>query len=120
MSLTQRFTLLNAQTAAGATGAGKTQGAGDGPLFNFMYPQLAAAVQAEISGAPSACVINIMALLDGGTWDTLCVLDIAQGYISGEIQPISFPAPVLQVKANLATLTGGNAPAVSCYLTAIG
>src|SRR5712671_3271443 len=104
MSLTQRLKLLDNQSAAGASGTGNTRGAGDGPLFNLLYPQLAAAVQAEIFGAPTACVINIQARLDGATWDTIAVLDISQGYVSGKIQPLTFPAPVLEVKANLATL----------------
>lgn len=93
---------------------------GDGPVFNLEFPQLAAAVQAEIAGAPTQAVINLMALLDGGTWDTLCVLDTSQGYVSGEISPIAFPAPIRQVKGNIAALTGGTNPSVSLYFTATG
>lgn len=93
---------------------------GDGPVFNLEFPQLAAAVQAEISGAPTQAVINLMALLDGGTWDTLCVLDTSQGYVSGEISPIAFPAPIRQVKGNIATLIGGTNPSVSLYFAARG
>ena len=93
---------------------------GDGPVFNLEFPQLAAAVQAEISGAPAQAVINLMGLLDGGTWDTLCVLDVSQGYISGEISPLTFPAPVRQVKGNIGALAGGAGPAVSLYFTARG
>jgi len=48
---------------------------GDGPVFNLDFPQLAAAVQAEIAGAPTQAVINVMALLDGGTW-TRCACSI--------------------------------------------
>src|SRR5215467_11015738 len=66
---------------------------GDGPVFNPDFPQLAAAVQAEIAGAPTQAVINVMALIDGGTWDTLRVLDTSQGYVSGEISSLTFPAP---------------------------
>ena len=86
---------------------------GDGPVFNLDLPQLAAAVQAEIGGAPTQAVINVMALLDGSTWDTLCVLDISQGYISGEISPLTFPAPIRQIKGNIGTLVGGNRPPVA-------
>ena len=35
---------------------------GDGPVFNLEFPQLAAAVQAEIAGTPTQAVINLMAL----------------------------------------------------------
>ena len=77
MTQTAAMRLLNVATTTG-----------DGPVFNLEFPQLAAAVQAEIAGAPTQAVINVMALLDGGTWDTLCVLDISQGYVSGEIQAI--------------------------------
>jgi len=83
MAQTAAMKLLNAAATTG-----------DGPVFNLEFPQLAAAVQAEIAGAPTQAVINVMALLDGGTWDTLCVLDISQGYVSGEISAISFPAPI--------------------------
>jgi hypothetical protein len=90
---------------------------GDGPVFNLDFPQLAAAVQAEIAGAPTQAVINVMALLDGGTWDT-CVLDTSQGYVSGEISPLIFPAPIRQIKGNIGTLTGGTNPSVSLYFSA--
>jgi hypothetical protein len=109
MTQTAAIRLLNAATAAG-----------DGPVFNLEFPQLAAAVQAEITGAPAQAVINLMGLLDGSTWDTLAVLDISQGYISGEISPLTFPAPVRQVKGNIGTLAGGTSPAVSLYFTARG
>ena len=109
MTQTAAIRLLNAASATG-----------DGPVFNLEFPQLAAAVQAEISGAPTACVINVMALLDGGTWDTLCVLDTSQGYVSGEISPISFPAPIRQIKGNIGVLSGGSNPAVNLYFAARG
>jgi hypothetical protein len=96
------------------------QAAGDGPAFNLEFPQLAAAVQAEISGAPAQAVVNLMGLLDGATWDTLCVLDISQGYVSGEISPLTFPAPVRQIKGNIGALAGGANPAISLYFTARG
>ena len=107
MTQTAAIRLLNGAAATG-----------DGPVFNLEFPQLAAAVQAEIFGAPAACVINVMALIDGATWDTLCVLDTSQGYVSGEISPLSFPAPIRQIKGNIGTLTGGTNPSVSLYFTA--
>src|SRR5260370_13762538 len=85
---------------------------GDGPVFNLDFPQLAAAVQAEIAGAPTQAVINVMALLDGGTWDTLCVLDTSQGYVSGEISPLTFPAPVRQIKGKSVPLPAGPIPSL--------
>jgi hypothetical protein len=91
---------------------------GDGTVFNLDFPQFAGAVQAEISGAPTQAVINVMALLDGGTWDTLCVLDTSQGYVSGEIAPLTFPAPIRQIKGNIGTLTGGTNPSISLYFAA--
>jgi hypothetical protein len=109
MTQTAAIRLLNA-----------AQAAGDGPAFNLEFPQLAAAVQAEISGAPAQAVVNLMGLIDGATWDTLCVLDISQGYISGEISPVTFPAPVRQVKGNIGALAGGTSPSISLYFTARG
>lgn len=109
MTQTAAIRLLNSASANG-----------DGPTFNLEFPQLAAAAQAEIFGAPAACVINVMALIDGGTWDTLCVLDINEGYVSGEISPISFPAPIRQIKGNIGALSGGSNPSVNLYFTARG
>jgi hypothetical protein len=109
MSLTAAITLLNGATTTG-----------DGPVFNLEFPQLAAAVQAEITGAPSQAVINIMAMLDGSTWDTLAVLDINQGYANGEMSAISFPAPIRQIKGNVSSLSGGTNPTISLYFAARG
>ncbi len=106
-----------AQTAALTLLSGATT-TGDGPVIDLEFPQLAAAVQAEIFGATTQAVINVMALLDCGTWDTLAVLDTSQGYLSGEITTIRYPAPVRQIKANLGTLSGGSSPSVSLYCTA--
>jgi hypothetical protein len=109
MTQTVAVKLLNAAVATG-----------DGPVFNLEFPQLAAAVQAEITGTPTQAVINLLALLDGGTWDTLCVLDTNQGYASGEISPLIVLAPIRQIKGNISTLTGGANPSVSLYFTARG
>jgi hypothetical protein len=109
MTQTAAITLLSAAAATG-----------DGPVFNLEFPQLAAALQAEIAGAPTQAVINVMALLDGGTWDTLAVLDVNQGYVSGEISAINVPTPIRQVKGNIGALAGGTHPSVSLYFTARG
>ena len=45
-------------------------------------------------------------------------LDTSQGYVSGEISPLSFPTPVRQVKGNISALIGGTNPSVSLYFTA--
>ena len=103
MAGTHAIRLLNGASATG-----------DGPVFDLSYPQLASAVQAEIFGAPSVCVISVMGLLDGATWDTLCVLDVSQGYVSGEIQPLTFPGPVRQIKGSISALSGGS---VNLYFT---
>src|SRR5258706_15172831 len=106
MAQTTVLTLLNAVRATG-----------DGPTFNVMYPWAFASVQAEISVNATSCVINVMARISGSTFDTLCVLDLGEGYLSGEIQPISFPALVREIKANissLSTLAPGN-PGWSVY-----
>jgi hypothetical protein len=108
MSQTAAIKLLNAATTTG-----------DGAVFNLAFPQLAAAVQMEVTGSPTRAVASLLALLDGGTWDTICVLDTAQGYVSEEIVNL-FPTPVRQVKANLGTLSGGSNPAVSFYFTSRG
>src|ERR1700719_2477666 len=119
MSLTQRVTLLNNQSAAGATvSVGNVLGAGDGPIVNLMYPQLAACLQAEFFGAPSAVKIFVFARLSGQTWSTtpIATLDTSGGYKNGDISQLTLPAPLLEVKANLNTLTGGTG--VSLYLAA--
>ena len=109
MTQTAAIRLLNAATVPG-----------DGPAFNLEFPQLAAAVQAEIAGAPAQAVVNLMGLIDGGAWDTLCVLDVSQGYVSGEISPVTFPVPVRQIKGNIGALAGGTSPSISLYFAARG
>lgn len=89
---------------------------GDGPVLKDPTAMEALAVQAEITGAPTACVINVMGLIDGGTFDTLCTLDINEGYVSGEIAVLQKPVLITQIKGNLATLTGGSGPTVSLYV----
>jgi hypothetical protein len=121
MSLTQRIRLLDNASVAGATvSVGNTLGAGDGPIFNLMYPQLGCAVQAEFFGSPSVVEIDVFARLDGQTWSTtpIVALKTASGYKNGDISQFTLPAPLLEVKANLTTLTGGTG--VSLYLIAIG
>ena len=80
---------------------------GDGDIFNALLAPLAASIQAEITGAPAVCVINLMGMISGGTWDTLAVLDVTQGYISGEVQPLALPTGVVQFKGNVSALSGG-------------
>ncbi len=108
MTQTAAIKLLNAATTTG-----------DGAVFNLAFPQFAAAVQMEVTGSPTRATASLLALLDGGTWDTICMLDTAQGYVSGEIVNL-FPTPVRQVKANLGTLSGGTNPTVSFYFTSRG
>jgi hypothetical protein len=109
LSRTVSFTMLDGVTTGVATG--------DGPVFRVDFPYLAAAVQAEISGAPGACVINIMGLIDGSTYDTVAVLDIAQGYVSGEVSPLTFPVPLRTIKGNIGALSNG--AAVKLYFMAV-
>jgi hypothetical protein len=93
---------------------------GDGPIFDNGVAMKSGAVQAEISGAPSSCIINIMAMLPrSSTFDTIAVLDTREGYFSGEIVPLQ-PVPGTKFKANLAALTGGINPSVNCWLTLRG
>jgi hypothetical protein len=105
MAQTGGCTLLNAATATG-----------DGPVVKTMYPVFAVALQAEISGAPAACVVNLLGLIDGSTFDTIATLDISQGYVSGEIVMLPLPVLVKQIKGNVGSLSGGIAPSVSLYV----
>jgi hypothetical protein len=104
MAQTASSTLLSAVSATG-----------DGPVIKTMFPVLAVGVQAEIAGSPAACVINVMALLDGVTWDTIAVLDVTQGYVSGEITMLAIPTLVRQIKGNIGSLSAG--ATVSLYVT---
>jgi|SRR6185437_13094033 len=88
---------------------------GNGAVFRHAYGLLLGCVQLEITGAPTQVVVSIHALLDGATYDTLLTLDTNEGYVSGEIVPISFPVQVRDIYASLDTLTGGTSPTVSCY-----
>lgn len=117
MALTNRMRLLDNASATGASGTGQTRGAGDGPLFNLMYPVLGACVQAEAIGGTTAYKILIMAKLDGATWATIATLDTGAGYTNGAMNQLTLPGPILEVKANLNSITGTG---VSCYLVTWG
>jgi hypothetical protein len=103
-------------TTGGATLLNQVTVTGDGSVFKTMYPVLAMALQAEISGSPTACVINVLGLIDGATFDTIATLDVSQGYVSGEISMLTLPVLVKQIKGNIGSLSGGNAPSVSLYV----
>ena len=96
-------TLLNGATTTG-----------DGPVFDILLQPFIMSVQAVISGSPATCVINVMASLDSMTWDTVMVLDVTEGYISGEIQTISFPIVAKQIKGNVGAISSG--ASVSLYM----
>lgn len=104
MSEAVRTTLLNAATATG-----------DGPEFDNIAPMWAVGLQLVFTGAPSQVVVSLKGLIDGTTYDTIAVVDTAQGYVSGEMLPLTFPIPVRRVKCNLATLSGGSSPTVTAY-----
>ena len=95
-----------------------TTSTGDGSIVNFIQPVTVASFQCELFGAPTRAQVNIMGILDGATFDTLAVMDTAQGYLSGEIVTFNFPIAVRTVKANIGVLSGGTNPAVSCYMNA--
>lgn len=116
MAETVRLTLLNQAIAAGATGAGLIQGAGDGPIFQLDYPFIAAAWQIEFpTGAPSALAGSILGLIDGQTWGSLATFD--QTPTSGKITAFAYPFCVRAIKANIASITVGSGGAVNLFFS---
>jgi hypothetical protein len=105
-----------AQTGGGATLLNDVTASGDGPALKVMQPIVIEALQAEISGAPAACIVNLLGLIDGSTFDTIATLDISQGYVSGGIVMLPLPVLVKQIKGNVGSLSGGIAPSVSLYV----
>jgi hypothetical protein len=121
MANTYRIRLLdNASTAGATVQVGDTLGAGDGPIAKLLFPVLGAALQAEFFGSPTVVKIQVFGRLDGQTWSTTPIADLktSAGYKNGDISQFTLPAPLLDVKANLVTLTGGTG--VSLYLIAYG
>jgi hypothetical protein len=110
----QSYGLLVGQTVAG------TSPAGDGPIISTYVPLHTGMVQAEISGSPTACVINVMGALPGSsTFGLLAVLDISSGYVSGNIVKLD-NLGINRIKGNLQTLTGGTNPSVNLWFTGRG
>lgn len=96
--------------ALGLNAAGQS-----GPVVNLLWPQSTVALQVEISGTPVACQILLKGQIMGGTFDTLAILDVAEGYVSGQVQPIAFPIPVRNFFAQLGALSGGGNLSVNVY-----
>jgi hypothetical protein len=104
-----------AQTGGGATLLNDVTASGDGPALKVMQPIVIEALQAEISGAPAACIVNLLGLIDGSTFDTIATLDISQGYVSGGIVMLPPRMRLRQIKGNVSALSAG--AAVSLYVS---
>ena len=68
--------------------------------------------QTSETGSPASVTVNLEGSLDGSTWSTLDTTSSASGSfatVSGK--------PVRQIRCNLATLTGGTNPTVTCQMT---
>jgi hypothetical protein len=104
-----------ATTGGGATLLNEVTASGDGPVLKVMQPIVIEAIQAEISGDPAACVINLLGLIDGLTFDTIATLDVNQGYVSGGIVMLPARMRLRQIKGNVSALSAG--ASVSLYVS---
>lgn len=105
--LTGPFKSLSAVTATGA-----------GAAFALGAAKRTFGLQVTVTGAPTAAVVDLEGSLDGSTWDAIGTWSIGAGQASGDIVFV-VDRPVLHVRANLTTLTGGTAPTVTAYICAV-
>jgi hypothetical protein len=96
---------LNAVTAVGA-----------GTAIMFDTPKSDASIQVQTTGSPTDVEINIEGTLDGVHFDRLGVWATGGGGPGNIIG--STGKPVLGVRANLTTLTGGTSPTVTATVAA--
>jgi hypothetical protein len=99
-------TSLNAVTAAGS-GAASTYST---TRQNF-------GLQVNTTGSPTVATINLEGTLDGSHWFKLAQWNLSN-QATGDIV-FATMTPVLGIRANLITLTGGTSPTVTAYLSAI-
>lgn len=100
-------TLIRSLNAVTATGAG---GELDLKVVRGKF-----GLQVTHTGAPTACVVALQGTIDGTNWFTLGSWSTLT---SGDIVFIT-DKPVLKVRANLTTLTGGASPTVSAWVAAV-
>ncbi len=91
-----------------ATGAGST--------FDLGSPASSWAIQVVATGSPIACIVDVEGSLDGQNWYTLGTWS----KVSLDFGDIAFISnkPVLYIRANLKTLTGGSSPVVTACMVA--
>jgi hypothetical protein len=87
---------------------------GPGTSFNLTNARANLGLQVACTGSPTTVLINLEGSLEGTHWFTLA----HSSNISGEIVFAS-NVPVIWLRANLTTLTGGSSPTVSAWLVAV-
>lgn len=97
--------------AVAATGAGTNVWAGSKESGGFQQKYTWSTV---ITGAPATLVVNLEGSLDGDNW---YVLDSSSN-VSGEMKSV-VNTPVLYIRGNLTTLTGGTSPTLTVNLVAV-
>lgn len=109
--------------AGGAAGAVKSLNAvlvtGAGTVLPFVSGQARTGMQVSYTSNPTAVAVDIEGTIDGTNWVVLASYNGGSGGTdaNGAIV-VTANLPVLKVRANLKTLTGGTAPAVTATLLA--
>ena len=100
---------LQSLNAATATGAGTAFDLGVGHAkFGF---------QAKHTGGPTSVIVDLEGSVNGNDWFSLGTWDSASQR-NGDIVFV-VDKPVVHVRGNLTTLTGGSSPTVSAWLAVI-
>lgn len=90
-----------------------------GAAILFSRPKNNISMQVVFTSNPSPVVVALKGTIDGVNWATLATFDNTAQYVSGDMVSVS-SVYVLQARADLVTLTGGTAPAVTVTILSGG
>lgn len=105
MSGPVNFVSLNAANATGPGGS-----------FQYQLPRSIHTMQVSFTGGSPTVQVAFEGTVDGTNWKQFGLFDTGAGGVSGDIVTIS-EQPLMAIRANLLTLTGGSSPTVTAQLS---
>ena len=87
-----------------------------GGSFQYQLPRSIHTMQVSFTGGSPTVKVAFEGTVDGTNWQQFGLFDTTAGAVSGGIVTIS-EQPLLAIRANLTTLSGGAAPTVTAQMS---